>query len=284
MDVNSTPAAGSWWTRTVAAIDRILAPIVLFIVVYVGAMFLLLRYAAGAPYFHWIALASVVTATAAAVLLWDRGRWPLGLVAPPGRMAVELAAGVLFSVILIGAADVLILLTTGLSHGAGTTFPWSETLAVFLPAVLHEELLFRGYPFQRLWRWRPWVAITIVSLLFAFLHAWNDAVTPLALLNIFLGGVLLSLAYARFERLWLPIGLHLGWNLMTGPILGYEVSGYVPEASLLRVTGGGPAVLTGGAFGIEGSIWMTVVETGGIVVLGWKSRRQKAEGRTLKGE
>ena len=272
---NDTARGPVWWARTIAAIDRVLAPVILFIVVYVAAMFLLLRYATGAPYFHWVALASVVTATATAVLLWDRGRWPLGLVAPPGRIAAELLAGIGFSVVLIAAADLLILLTTGLGHAPGTTFPWRETGAVFLPAVLHEELLFRGYPFQRLWRWRPWVAIAIVSLLFATLHAWNDAVTPLALVNIFLGGVLLSLAYARFERLWLPIGLHLGWNLMTGPVLGYEVSGYVPEASLLRVTGGGPAVLTGGAFGIEGSIWMTVVELAGI----WALARKKPEGR-----
>ena len=46
-----------------------------------------------------------------------------------------------------------------------------ELIAVFLPAVLHEELLFRGYPFQKLLRWSPRFAILVVSLIFAGLHA-----------------------------------------------------------------------------------------------------------------
>jgi hypothetical protein len=70
------------------------------------------------------------------------------------------------------------------------------------------------------------------------------------------------------------------WNVMSGPMLGYDVSGYDSDRSAFTVVGTGPALLTGGAFGIEGSVWMTVVEGAAIVAL-W---RMNAERRTQNEE
>ena len=252
------------WRRTIVAVDQVLAPLVIFGATYFAAIFAI---APRLRHFQWVALFSAALATAVAVALWDRGRWRLGLFVDPRLALREGAIGLAFAIAILGSADVLIVVTTGLSHTVSGGFPWLEIVAVFLPAVLHEELLFRGYPFQRLWRWKPAFAIIAVSLVFAALHAGNASASLVGLTNVFLGGVLLSLAYARFERLWFPIGLHFGWNLMAGPTLGYEVSGYTPQASLLELTGSGPLLLTGGAFGIEGSLWMTAVELGAIAVL-----------------
>jgi CAAX protease family protein len=216
---------------------------------------------------QWVALCSVAVATAATVAIWEGGKWRLGLFVPPREAVTELLLGVAGAAVLIGAADLLVLATTPLHHGRGSGLPWPELGTVFLPAVLHEELLFRGYVFQKLWIWHRRFAIVSVSGLFAALHLWNDDITVLAITNVFLGGILLSLAYERYRRLWFPIGLHLMWNLMSGAILGYEVSGYSPSHSVFTVVGTGPALLTGGAFGIEGSIWMTVAEGVAIVIL-----------------
>jgi membrane protease YdiL (CAAX protease family) len=150
---------------------------------------------------------------------------------------------------------------------AGNGFPWIELIAVYLPAVFHEELLFRGYPFQKIWREHRVVAVLFSSFVFAALHAGNDAFSILAMANLFFAGILLALAYGRYERLWFPIGIHLGWNLLSGPILGYNVSGYVSSESVLRTTGRGSPWLTGGLFGIEGSVWVVVVELAGIALL-----------------
>ena len=84
--------------------------------------------------------------------------------------------------------------------------------------------------------------------------------------------MLLSLGYFRFLRLWFPIGLHLAWNLMSGPILGHEVSGYVSEATLFITQGEGAPWLTGGDFGIEGSAFMTAIEIAAIALLVWRNR------------
>ena len=253
-------------------IDRIVAPLALFVCLYLGSLLGLfwLRLFT----FHWAALLAVVIATAGTVGLWDRGRWRLGLFVHPRRLTWELLYGIVFATVLIGAADLLVLITTGIRHSWGSGFPYGELLTVFIPAVFHEELLFRGYAFQRLFRMWPRLAVVGCSVAFAALHLWNDYVTPLAILNIFLGGLLLSLAYARYERLWFPIGLHLAWNLMSGPILGYSVSGFGPEMTVLRVLGEGNTWLTGGPFGLEGSVWMTLVE-GAAVVLLWGKVQEK---------
>jgi CAAX protease family protein len=218
-------------------------------------------------HFQWIAFVSACCATFATIALWHQGEWNLGL---PLRFAPrDLSIGIAFAVVLIGSADVLILLFTPSHHMRGRGFPFVETLTTFIPAALHEELVFRGYPYQLLRRWNRMFAIGASSAVFAALHGRNEDVTALAIVNIFLGGIILVLAYERYQRLWMPIGLHFAWNMISGPILGYDVSGFTPKASLLAVVIKGPSILTGGAFGIEGSIVMTGLELALIILL-WR--------------
>jgi membrane protease YdiL (CAAX protease family) len=219
------------------------------------------------PHPHWGNLISAGVATTLTVAIWERGQWPIGLFAAPRLALPELLRGLWWGFLLISGCAALIVLSTSIRHHPGSGFPWLELIVVFLPAVFHEELLFRGYPFQKLLRWNRPFAILVVSLIFAALHAGNSSVTTIGLVNIFLGGILLSLAYARYGRLWFPIGIHLAWNLTTGPILGHEVSGYESMRTLLIEVGSGPDLLTGGEFGIEGSVLMTLTELVAIALM-----------------
>jgi len=219
------------------------------------------------PLQQWSGLIAVSVATLVSIAILERRRWELGFFVPPRLAIREFAIGSLWGALLIGICAVLVVLTTAVRHAPGRGFPWAELVLVFIPAVVHEELLFRGYPFQKLLPAGRGFAVVFVALLFAALHANNSSVTPLGLANIFLGGVLLGLAYLRYGRLWFPIGLHLAWNLMTGPVLGHEVSGYQGHETLLIESGEGPWWLSGGEFGIEGSLWMTAVECVAIAVL-----------------
>jgi membrane protease YdiL (CAAX protease family) len=246
-------------------VDQLLAPFLLFVLFYVATLIglLWLRF----PFDQWRGLVCVAVSTVLTAGILERFQWPLGLFVPPRLAFPELLKGMLWGGALVAIAAGLIVLSTDVRHEPGRGFPWLELFAVFLPAAVHEELLFRGYAFQKLYRWRRGFAIVFIALLFAGLHAGNLSVTPLGLLNIFLGGILLGLAYGRYQRLWFPIGLHLAWNLMSGPILGHEVSGYEAVMTVLTERGSGPELLTGGEFGIEGSLWMTLVETAGIGLL-----------------
>lgn len=235
--------------------------------------------AVGLPFQQWVALLSVTLATTITILLSDRGRWRIGFLAPPALAAREALFGIGLAILLIGAGDLLIILTTKLRHSRGGGFPWLDLVLVYVPAVFHEEVLFRGYVFQKIRAWNRAASIAIISIVFAVVHLWNDFVTPIAVINLVLAGVLLALAYEVFGRLWFPIGIHFGWNILSGPILGYDVSGYVNAASVLRVSGRGAPWLTGGGFGIEGSAWMIVVEAGAIVWLMNAERRTKDASR-----
>lgn len=262
------PAAPAGRFRSV---DRLLAPLLFFVVIYVATFMLLMWLRA--PLAQWSGLIAVSAATIFSIAVWERGRWDVGFSGGPLTALRELSLGALWGGGLIAACAILVVLSTEVSHVPAAGFPWGELFAVFLPAVVHEELLFRGYPFQKMLRTNRFVAIFGFAAVFAMLHAGNEAASFIGLTNVFLGGILLGLAYERFEKLWFPIGLHLAWNLMTGPILGHEVSGYDSEATILREVGSGPVFLTGGDFGIEGSIWMTLVELVVVALLAVKRSR-----------
>ena len=244
----------------------LLGSITLFVSIYI-ATFLAIGYAAMAfkiGYHQWSALIAVICATALTIRIIERGRWRLGFFVPPGIASKEFLFGALFAAVLILVVDGLAQATTRLHHVVGTGFPWFELIAVFAPAAFHEELLFRGYVFQKLRMWSRIGAIGITSIVFAALHVSNRGISAMAIVNLCIAGVLLALAYERYERLWFPIGIHFIWNILSGPILGYGVSGYAAESTVFRTIGSGPLLVTGGTFGIEGSIWMAAAELGGI--------------------
>lgn len=249
-----------------------MAPLALFVCFYVATLIVLslLRF----PFVQWLGLVSVCAATALTVAIWDRGQWALGLFVPPRLAIPEFLGGSAFGAVLIAMCAALVVLSTNVFHTRGSGFPWQEVLAIYIPAAVHEELLFRGYAFQKLLRFHRGLALVFVALVFAALHMGNASVSWLGIANIFLGGILLGLAYERYGRLWFPIGLHLAWNVTSGPILGHEVSGYDSMATVFVERGSGPSWLTGGDFGIEGSFWMTLTELAAIAFLAIRTRRQ----------
>jgi uncharacterized protein len=231
---------------------------------YLATFFLLRTFV---PFPQWVGFLSAIVATAGVIGLIEHGHWPLGFDAFARRGWFESLVGLASGVVLIGIADTLLRLFVIAPRIRGDGFPWMELASVYVPAAVHEELLFRGYIYQKIrTAGRVW-AIAITSLLFAGLHAGNTGLTAMALANIAIGGVLLALAYEWRRRLWMPIGLHFAWNLMSGPILGYAVSGYLSEQSLFITHAVGPEILAGGAFGLEGTLFITAAELIGIVAL-----------------
>jgi hypothetical protein len=132
--------------------------------------------------------------------------------------------------------------------------------AVFAVAAVLEELLFRGYAFQTLMQGITFVpAMVILSLLFALAHAQNPNVTVTGLCNVALAGMWLSFAYLKTRGLWLPIGLHFGWNFAQTGLFGFPTSGGQFAGLRPIITEqSGPAWVTGGAFGPEGGVLATV--------------------------
>jgi membrane protease YdiL (CAAX protease family) len=163
-----------------------------------------------------------------------------------------------------GLAAVLLPALAGLATWQPTTDASSSPAGfVFLTAMLlfgavGEEMLFRGYGLQVLVPvLGPMAAILPMSVLFAAAHADNQSVSWLALFNTFLWGVLLAAALLRSGTLWMPIGLHFGWNWIL-PVLGVNVSGFTMRLTAHKLEWNVAPVWSGGEYGPEGGLFCTL--------------------------
>jgi hypothetical protein len=130
---------------------------------------------------------------------------------------------------------------------------------ILLFGAIGEEMLFRGYGFQVLLASAGrFATILPVSVLFAAAHGTNANITTLGLLNTMLWGVLLAWAFLRSGDLWLPIGLHYGWNVAL-PFFGVTLSGFRMGVTGYAMEWKAGRLWSGGDYGPEGSLLTTMV-------------------------
>ena len=203
----------------------------------------------------------------AARLFEDLPRQALGISFSTGWLK-HLGLGAVIGSLSIASAVLIAAMGGGLqiepnrdSSGAAIVGTLWTTLVIFTVGALSEETLFRGFLMQTFVRSKLTIAgVALTSLLFAFAHNNNPGANPVSLLNTLLAGVWFAIAYLKTRDLWLPLGIHLMWNWLQGPVFGINVSGisdFSPDP-ILRATDNGPTLLTGGSYGIEGGIACTV--------------------------
>jgi len=158
----------------------------------------------------------------------------------------------------------------------------------FAWAAMIEELLFRGFLFQRLvdGLGAPW-AMLLMAVAFAAAHWGNPGMDSgtmaAATVDTALGAILLGLAWLRTGSLALPVGIHLGWNWTQGTLLGFDVSGLAQAGWLHPHLLSRPQWLTGGAFGPEASVFSVAVDVVAIALLWrWKGSAPRARGTRLR--
>jgi membrane protease YdiL (CAAX protease family) len=177
----------------------------------------------------------------------------------------ELVAGLVAGPVVTGVLVLILVLTGSVSlalspdlRASFGAFPFF--LVLFTLAAALEEFVFRGYPLQVLAEGsRRWIAGLLLCLPFTLGHANNPDVTMIGVVNIFLASVVLVILYFQTRRLWLPISFHLSWNLAQSWLWGFDVSGIEIRNQLFVVTSNGHDLVTGGEFGLEGSILSTIL-------------------------
>ena len=131
------------------------------------------------------------------------------------------------------------------------------TLVVLAFGAVGEELLFRGYAFQLMVRTMgEFASVLPVAVVFGVAHMGNHSVTPTAIFNTVAWGVLLGYAFLLTRALWLPIGLHYGWNAAM-PLLGINLSGFTMGVPGYSLHWRASETWSGGAYGLEGSVMTT---------------------------
>lgn len=182
------------------------------------------------------------------------------------NLGIGLLGGLLSALAVTGLPVVVGMATV--SQDPDRSFSFPSLLFVSLVMVfgaVGEELLFHGYAFQLLMR-RIGAFSTLlpVGVLFAAAHANNLNANWMSFFNTFLWGVFLGLCFLRSGDLWLPIGVHFGWNWAL-PLLGTNVSGFkMVTTGLLMKWNVGP-LWSGGDYGPEASLLTTLV----LPILGW---------------
>ncbi len=206
---------------------------------------------------------------------------------PALRWSIEFGAGALGGLVLMLLIAGCVFALHGFHWQRNGAAGWKDLLAgtwLYLAVGVNEELLYRGYPFQRLTRGTgAWVSLALMSLWFAYDH-WDNpgmagSTRAWAMLNIFLAGILLGIGYLKTRRLALPMGLHLGWNWAQGSLLGFGVSGTMDAHGWMNpIFEGRPEWLTGGPFGLEASLPCAVLCIVAIVGLSFWKPSPKSRG------
>ena len=188
------------------------------------------------------------------------------------ELALGLAGGLLATGLLVLILVAISSVSLSLSPDLSTSFGALPLfLVLFTLAAAVEELLFRGYFLQSLAEGsRRWIAGFLFCVPFTWAHADNPDVTIIGITNIFLAGVILVILYFQTRRLWLPIGFHISWNLAQSWLWGFDVSGIKIQDQLFVMNPTGAEYLTGGEFGLEGSVLSVVLFVVLVVWLLWK--------------
>ena len=208
--------------------------------------------------------AAAALANAIVVRIYERGRLSdLGL----GWTSTALRELLIGAGIAGGAAAVVLAgpWAIGAAHfesAPGSEHPWSSlifTSILLLFGAAGEEMLFRGYAFQLLIRsLGAFATIIPISVIFGLAHLGNPNASNLAILNTILWGVLLGYAYWRTKALWLPIGLHFGWNFAL-PLFGVNLSGFTIGVMGYALRWKAGDLWSGGGYGPEGSVLTTAI-------------------------
>jgi len=149
-------------------------------------------------------------------------------------------------------------------------------LLCFLLVGLFEEYNTRGYlqytltrglagTYQWLFKTRHstvlgfWTAAVFLSILFGLGHSKNPGESPLGVVSAGLAGMVYCFSLWRTGSLWWAIGFHTSWDWSQSFLYGVADSGTMVQHHLFATHPVGKPILSGGATGPEGSIFIVAI-------------------------
>jgi membrane protease YdiL (CAAX protease family) len=200
-----------------------------------------------------------VIANAVSVRVFERRQLlAVGLNWHPGSLRnlwIGAAAGVVAALLALGPPVLMGFATIeSTPENPGSLSALFFVTVVLIFGAVGEELLFRGYGFQiLLGSTGPLFTIAASSLLFGWTHASNVNASTLGIINTVGFGIVLGYAFTRSGDLWLPIGIHFGWNWVL-PLAGVNLSGFTMGVTGYAVRWHVADLWSGGAYGPEASV------------------------------
>ena len=169
--------------------------------------------------------------------------------------------GTLFGLAEISAV-IAVIATFGSYHFGGLAIHGVDLLrwaafwgAFFVLVGLYEEFAFRGYvQFTLAQAVGFWPAAMLLSVAFGFVHRTNPGESKMGLAGVVLTGLLWCFSLRRTGNLWFAVGMHASFDFGETFLYSVPDSGVVFPGHLSNATLAGPAWLTGGSAGPEGSV------------------------------
>jgi hypothetical protein len=276
----SEPRLRAGWRLLIQILIQLLLTVIVSLLIFIPYRLVFsVNDISGVPFLALSEVVELITIAAsiflARRLLDKRSFVSLGLTLSRAT-AVDLIAGVGITFVMMGFIFMMMWLLGWLTI---STFAWKLEpvqnvlrqvllyLVIFLVVGWNEELMSRGYHLQTIasglnlfW------GLVLSSVIFGALHLGNPNATWVSAAGIFFAGLFLGYAYLRTGQLWLPIGLHLGWNFFEGVIFGFPVSG-LDIYRVIHIKVLGPELWTGGAFGPEaGLIVLPALAVGAVLI------------------
>lgn len=175
-------------------------------------------------------------------------------------MLKEFGTGLFMGIVPIIFLIVLYSMNAWIDLKWNSQFEMASILSIISLAII-EELIFRGIIFQALVERFGMITISFIfALLFSMAHLANPNFEPIAMLNTFLVSLVFSYSWYHTRGLWLPILLHISWNLMVY-LMGMTLSGMVLKNSLYvtSLSSDIPTPWLNSYYGIEGTVYCTIV-------------------------
>jgi uncharacterized protein len=239
---------------------------------------------AGVNAVGWNVPLTVVLGLATAVLSLAAYAWVVRRTErrEPVEVALKTAPAALGRGVLIGLPMFVAVIVNIAFLGSYEVNGWGSVtgaIAIFgftAAAVVVEELLFRGILFRIVEeRLGTWGSLVLSGVLFGLVHAFNPNATLWSSTAIAIeAGFMLAAVYAATRNLWVPIGVHFGWNFAQGGVFSTSISGTDAPQGLLDGVTSGPAIVSGGEFGPEASVYSVLAGVLLTVVFLWLARRR----------
>lgn len=219
---------------------------------------------------------------------------PLSTIGLPlhSRPAVKKAAksygkGLLLGFVMISGVYLILLFTRqlrpyGIALDSASVPLFLSYILMWIPQGASEEIMLRGYMLPRVAaKFGRGVAVGLTSLLFGILHAGNVGFSLIAFFNLILIAAFFALLAIHTQEIFTVCAAHTAWNFAQGNLFGMHVSGAAGAANVLetRYFDGSLDWLTGGSFGPEGGLAVSIVTIAALLILLLRRHRISKEKR-----
>ncbi len=161
-----------------------------------------------------------------------------------------------------------------------TTHYSARMFTVLIFAALVEDLFHRGLIVRVCENCLGTNIAIVIAMLVEMQHIFNPNFNLFSLFGTLIWGFTMAMMFIYTKRIWLPFFFHLGWNFAQ-PFYGSNLTGLNDMGSIIQSKFNGPELLTGGAVGIEDSIFTTSFLLFIGITLYYHAKR---EGKIVKGK